>query len=767
MLQKIFKKLKFWQWDANAWLRLLIILAPLVLVLPHTIGWQKYNYITLFDQRVYDSRLQWFTANNQSDERIVIIDIDEKSLSKYGRWPWRRDIIAQLSQKLLQQQQVALFGFDMLFTEPEVMPSPGTPEQQSIVGQEHDLQLVNSLNLQPVILGYHISDNSEGGENGTLSPPLTLRSIINKNLSDNNSLYKPAKKASLQKIAIPNTLLHIHSYTANISEIVEATAGGGFINVLLDSDGEIRSIPLVAKKITRYGAKYYPSLSLAMFLHILNQPKISLASKTTPFTKRPIMDGLNLHQNGSSLHIPTNIQGAMLLPYRGKGGKNNGQFQYISAADILDGKLPVNKLHGRIALLGSSAAGLHDLHVTPVNIKYPGVEVHATALSAMLDGNFIYTPDYASGYSAVITLLAVLLLAIVLPKAGPWGSWLWCLGLSITITSLNFWFYVQANVALPLAAGIVAIFISYILYMFYAFAREYSARKNLVTQLSNYIPPELVHTIVNQPAKYTAQTQTRELSIMFCDVRDFTKMAESIDPMKVQELLQRLFNPITNIIIENNGTIDKYIGDSVMAFWGSSSKLTNHADQAIQTATKMIEMLKQFNLEQTKLPSIQLSIGINSGIVSVGDIGSSSRRSYTVLGDAVNLASRIEPSNRIYGTAIIAGERTVELAPNINWQWVDCVRVPGREQAVQIYTPFDVISIDSELNSMQQRELECWQNYHEAYVQKNWKKCHDITNYLMLMRPDKKLYNTHNERISAFLSLPPGDQWDGVTKQFK
>lgn len=715
-------------------------------MLPHTTGWRSYEAIIRIDQRIYDWRLQWFTANNQSDERIVIIDIDETSLRKYGRWPWRRDVIAQLSQELLQRQQVAILSFDMLFAEPEITPS-SVPTHLSYPAQTRDMQLINSIQQQPALLGYYISDNPEGGKNGTLSPPLNVQTAEH----------------------TPNSLLAIHSYAANMPPLVQAAAGGGFMNVLRDSDGELRSIPLLATKNTKNTTQYYPSLSLAMFLHVLKQPKIEVVSNIEPYTNQHIMAGLRLRQGNKSLFIPTDTRGAMLVPYRGSGGKVGGQFRYISAADILDGTLPADALHGRIALLGSSAAGLRDLRVTPVSIQYPGVEVHATTLSAMLDGYFIYTPDYAAGYSAIMVLLSVLILAIALPKVGPWGAWLWCAGLACTLTALNFWLYAQAHVALPLAASIVTIFIVYILHLFYAFAREHRTRKSLAAQFGSYIPPELVRSIVDQPAQHTTQAQSRELTIMFCDIQGFTKMAEGMDPVLVQEILNRLFNYMTKIITTHNGTIDKYIGDSVMAFWGAPKELANHADHAIHAANDMINMLTQFNQEQTQadLPPIHLGIGINSGVVSVGDMGSDLRRSYTVLGDAVNLAARIEPLARTYDTSIMVGARTAELASHIHWQWVDHVRVSGREQAVQVYTPFEISATDNTLNVLQQRELQRWQDYHNAYIQRDWKTCQEIVEYLLLLRPDKTLYTVHSDRIRAFLAFPPGPQWDGVTNQVK
>lgn len=764
MLQKIFNSLKFWHWSKTAWLRYLMALLPLILMLPHTLSRRKYEPIIHLDQRIYNQRLLWFTADNQTDERIVIVDIDEASLRQYGRWPWRRDVLAQLSQELLQTQQVALVGFDMLFAEPTTMSTILHPEL-SALGKAHDAELASSFQQQAVILGYHISTNEAGGENGALSSPLALR-IMGDGLLDNKPIYDPVRHAQQQAALAPSTLLSIRSHAANMPELVQAAAGGGFMNVLRDSDGELRSIPLLAQKSTPNGVQYYPALSLAMFLHILNQPKIELISSTDPYDNRRTMAGLQLQQAGKSLFIPSNSQGAMLVPYRGSGGKNNGQFQYISAAQLLDGKLAAKSLQGRIALIGTSAAGLHDLRVTPVNIRYPGVEVHAAALSAMLDGHFIHTPDYAAGYSAAMVLLAVLILAIALPKVGPWGAWLWCAGLALGMTGLNFWLYVQAHVALPLAAAIVTIFISYILHMFYAFAREHDARKSLAAQFGSYIPPELVRSIIEQPTQQHTPAQSCELTIMFCDVQEFTKIAEDMEPTQVQAMLNRLFNRMTAIIAAHQGTIDKYIGDSIMAFWGAPKALDNHADCAIQAADAMMHMLTQFNQEQKQLglPAIRLGIGINSGVVSVGDMGSDLRRSYTVLGDAVNLTARIEPLARIYGTPILVGERTFELASHIYWQWVDYVRVSGREQALHIYTPFDIAVFNSKaLNMLQQRELQRWQEFHFAYVERNWQACKEIIDYLLLLRPKKILYKLYNDRINAFLAFPPGASWDGVT----
>lgn len=448
------------------------------------------------------------------------------------------------------------------------------------------------------------------------------------------------------------------------------------------------------------------------------------------------------------------------------GASRGGRFRYVSAADVLDGKLAANALAGRMVLVGTTAVGLGDLHATPVGHRFAGVEVHANVISAMLDGAFRYVPDYAHGFSSCMVLLAVLVLLVVLPRVGAIGALAWCAGLVAVLVGVNFWAYLHANVVLPLAASVVTVLLAYVLHISYGFFFEKRARKQLAMLFGYYVPKALVNEMMRELGRYDMKAQSRELTMMFCDVQNFTRMAEDMDPLQVQILLNRLFNRMTEIVAKNQGTIDKYIGDCLMVFWGAPATVPEHAHLAVKTACEITLMLQDFNHEQAALglPLIQVSIGINTGVVSVGDMGSAMRRSYTVLGDAVNLTARLEPLGKSYDVLAAVGERTVALATQFHWQWVDTIRVAGKQKAVDVYTPLSASCANraQPLAAAQAAELAQWQQFRAAYQARHWREGLALLESLQAMQPHKKLYAIYQQRLQTFCNNPPPENWDGA-----
>ncbi len=764
-LARVWQRLHMRKWTLAGVLRALVTLIPLSIMLPYTLGLRDYQPVTRIDQRVYSRRLYLFDVNDKPDERIVIIDIDEASLKQHGRWPWHRDVIGRLSTELLERQKVAALGFDVLFAEPDDNDSlhvlrqwlkqPNAASQDALrevqmlkTLLDRDSQLAQRLNRKPVVLGYYFSSNQESGQTGQLPRPLPVQTDAN-----------PTPFTDLPRIV---------GYAANLPALVHAAPAGGFVNSLIDSDGELRSIPLIAQQGEGAAAQYYPSLSLALLMQVLNNPQVRLVPlkghEDVTSGHRHIA-GIELKQGADTLFIPTDIHGTMLVPFRGHGGKAAGQFRYISASDIINGKLSAGQLQGRVVLAGTTVPGLRDLRPTPVSQSLPGVEIHAALLSGMLDGHFIYVPDYARGFGSAMVLLAVLILMVMLPRVGAGGAWAWCSGLVLAMIAINVWAYVHARVVLPLAAGVLTVIMAYILHMSYGFFLEARAKKQLASLFGHYVPAALVSEMVKQPDHYSMKAQSRELTIMFCDIQHFTRLAETFGAEQVQELLNRLFDRMAEIIAPNQGTIDKYIGDCLMAFWGAPLPVADHAALAVKTALDITAMLATFNEEQIELglPPIEVGIGINTGVVSVGDMGSSIRRSYTVLGDAVNLAARLEPLAKSYGVLAAVGERTVKLAPQFHWQWMDTIRVAGKSQSVNVYAPMQVaFGGPGTLSHATQTEIDQWQLFHAAYLEREWAYGLRLLDQLQALRPHKKLYAIYRQRLLEFQMHPPAADWDGV-----
>lgn len=740
-------------------LRIALSLLPLLLILPDALGVRSYEAVAFLDQRLYDWRLRFFNPPPKHDERIVIVDIDDKSLKELGRWPWHRDVLAQLLKELADRQHAAAIGFDVVFAEPEKDQSLKTVEEWLHTAgprlppaqldalrklMDHDAILARAMQDRPVVLGYYFSTEVHGSRTGELPPPLSVSSS-----------------------GATRTFPGIHSmegYSAPLKTFTQSALSSGFINAIADSDGVLRSVPIVARRGAADGKEqYYPSLTLALLMAAMHIEQINLAPVDSRQTSgHAVLAGLDLLQGGSRLRIPTDTTGNVLVPYRSAGGPEAGRFTYVSALDVVQGKLTAGQLDGRIVLVGTTVPGLRDLRSTPVNEVYPGVEVHASVLADMLDGQFIHTPDYARGYSVLVLIVAVAILLFILPKVSLLGSLGVLLGIMAAVIGLNSWLYVKAGLALPLARSLLVLFFTHLLYTLFGYFTELRTKSKLVELFGHYVPADLVARMASQPEAYSMDAQSRELTVMFCDVRNFTGLAETMEPVQLQNLLNDLFNRMSQVIAAHMGTIDKYIGDCVMVFWGAPVNDPQHAMHAIQTADGILSMLQQFNHEQMAqgLPEIRVGIGINSGVVSVGDMGSSLRRNYTVIGDAVNLAARLESLCKLYGVQILAGPHTVELNPQVHWQWVDKARVTGKSVALDIYQPrLDYAGREEEV-----LEAQLWSAFREAFLQQDWSQADKLLMQLIDLQPDQALYHVYRLRVEALALHTPGE-WDGTWTQ--
>jgi adenylate cyclase len=740
---------------ARHWPRIAVTLLPVIFALLHAVGAVRIGVIQQLDDIIYDARLR-ATMPRTLDDRIVVVDIDEKSLAEVGRWPWGRNKLGQLANELFDRQHVAIVGFDVVFAEAD--ESSGLQQLRALARNEmkdqagfadrvrqlqpaldFDAVFAKSIEKKPVVLGYYLTSDREGRTSGMIPAPVMTAE-------------------ALQGHAIRTTSWT--GYGANIEILANAAPLGGFFNSITDGDGVVRSLPLIAE----YKSQYYESLALAMFRSLAGLPAVAPGFSSEKFISRSYqgLDRVLLKHGDKSLAIPVDERVATLVPFRGPGGVNGGSFRYISAADVISGKLPVDSLKDKVILVGTTAPGLLDLRVTPVGETYPGVETHANLISGLLDGKVLLKPDYALGFEVVMLLLAGLALAIGLPLL----SALRAVGLSVSVlvglSVVNFWLYSAQGLVLPLASAIAMTLTAFALNMSYGYFVESRSKRELAHLFGTYVPPELVDEMVKDPDSYTMQAANRELTVMFCDMRGFTKMSERMEPLQLQAMLTGVFSRLTTLIRANRGTIDKYMGDCVMAFWGAPVESPDHAHLAVKSALEMANAMRDLNQEQRAqgLPEIGIGIGLNTGMMCVGDMGSNIRRSYTVIGDAVNLGSRLEGLSKAYGVDIVVSESTRKLAPDFAWQELDKVRVKGKDQAVTIYWPMAPIARLSEDAST---ELKTWSGFVKAYRAQNWDQADVLLLNLMRMNPKKFLYQLYSERVASMRLLPFDPEWDGAT----
>jgi len=740
---------------AKHWQRIAIALIPLVIALLHAVGVMSIGVFQRLDDIIYDARLR-ATMPGTLDDRIVIVDIDEKSLAEVGRFPWGRNKLAQLVDVLFEQQGIALLGFDIVFAEPdqssglgrlsemarnEFKDYSGFAERVRQLQSELDYDSVfaRALDGRPVVLGYYFTSDRDGRIAGSLPPPVL-------SIADIKGRTVPAYSFS--------------GYGANIAALTQAAPLSGHFNPVADSDGVVRTVPVLAE----YKGEYYESLSLAMFRRLFGSPSLSLGFSEEKWFSRSFQ-GLEriLWKGGqSSLSVPVDSHVATLVPFRGPGGATGGSFRYVSASDVLAGKLPRGNLKDKIVLVGTTAPGLLDLRATPVGETYPGVETHASVLSGWLDDRIAFKPDYAMGYDVFVLTLAGLLLAVGLPLLTATRAVLLSVSVLFAVTAINTWLYLAFGLVMPLAAAIVMNLAAFALNMSYGYFVESKSKRELAHLFGTYVPPELVDEMVKDPDSYSMKATNRELTVMFCDMRGFTKMSEHMEPTQLQELLTGVFSNLTRIIRANRGTIDKYMGDCVMAFWGAPVETPEHAHLAVKSAIEMAAAVRDINMDHQSrgLPDIGIGIGINTGQMCVGDMGSNIRRAYTVIGDSVNLGSRLEGLSKTYGVDIVVSETTRKLATEFAWQELDRVRVKGKEKAVAIYWP---VAPAAQIKESTSTEIKTWGTFVKAYRAQSWDQADVLLINLMRMNAKKFLYQLYADRVASMRLLPFDPNWDGAT----
>lgn len=741
------------------WRKALFLMGIMALALLQAANYVSISVLDQLDRMWYDTLVR-SSPPSTKDTRITIVDVDEKSLKEIGRWPWDRRLLAKLVNELVDRQRVSVVGFDFVFSDAD--QSSGLQHLQDLAHGRlsHDAQFQKQVELltpelsfdalfahamenRPVVLGYYLTSDRDQAQRGRLPSPVMTGEALR---------------------GLPLSSTHWDGYGGNIDTFMALKQPSGFFNAIADRDGVVRTLPLLAE----YQGEYYESLALAMFRVALEFPTVHpVFSRPQPHGTYDILRAIELRQQGRAFQIPVDDRLGTLVPFLGKGGPSGGAFQYISAADVLMGRLPANALDNQMVLVGSTAPGLQDLRATPVDNVYPGVEIHANMLAALFDGHYWVVPDYAPAFNVLQIFLVGGLLMCLAPRLS--AARVAVLGglLSVSVVVLNLVLFGYYGVVLPMASVLVLVLMMLLFEMAHGYWIETRAKRNLAALFGTYVPPELVVEMLKEPEQYSMEAKNRELTVMFCDIRGFTAMSESMPPIQLQALLTTIFSQLTHTIRqEYQGTIDKYMGDCIMAFWGAPVPHAKHAHQAIAAAVAMGELIRRINQQhqQQHLPTIGVGIGVNTGVMCVGDMGSDIRRSYTVIGDAVNLGSRLEGLSKTYGVDIIVSQSTCEQAPDWYWQELDRVRVKGKAQAVSIYHPVRAkLHADDPAEVLVQQELAQWTACLQCYRQQAWAICLGQLALLRSQFPDKRLYALYEEDVQRRMQLPHNPQWDAVT----
>ncbi|MEP5764846.1 MAG: adenylate/guanylate cyclase domain-containing protein [Halieaceae bacterium] len=709
----------------------------------HISGTLRIPLIDEIEEYLYDSRLRW-NMPSTVDERIVIVDVDERSIAAEGHWPWQRDKLAALINRLFDDYQVRVVAFDMLFAEPEESTALQLLEQlKSMPGVDAAALPIESLQEQwqtdrlfaesviarNVILGFAFKQRvpeREAAESGLLPmPSLFADELVGVDIP----LYKAA------------------GFVGNFDQLQQASEYGAFF-----SYPRLDDVTRVTPLLEAYQGDVYESLGMAAARLYLGNPPLQLQ-----FGDSENFSGLTLeHLVIGETKIPVDEKAQVYIPFRGV----QGSFPYVSATDILSLAVTPERLHDKLVFVGTSAAGLLDLRATPVADAYVGVEIHANLASGIIDQRFMKSPSYVRGIEFVQILFTILLMVICIPRLSPALAALFIVSLGAAAIGFNFYLWNSHKLILPLASVLIAVSTMAFLQITYDYFIESRRKQRLGRMFGQYIPTEVVEDIDESGEELSLEGESREMSVLFSDVRGFTTISESLEPRELTRFMNEFLTPITRIIHDNRGTIDKYMGDAVMAFWGAPLQDEQHAQHALIAALEMVEAMKQVTVDfaDKGWPPIKVGIGISSGPMNVGNMGSEFRMAYTVLGDVVNLGSRLEGQTKNYGADILIAEETAALVSGFTLRELDLIRVKGKLVPITVYEP---LGRAEDISTDQKQDIE---EYHQAlqlYRQQEFDAAGLIFDKLQQKQPSP-LYELYLERIAAFRLEPPPGDWDGV-----
>lgn len=736
------------------------------------------TFLDRLDNLVYDQRFNLFMApRGEGEHKIVIVDYDQKSLDSEGQWPWSRFKIGDMVESLADAGALVV-GFDVTFPEParnlalEIEERLGDESQLLINDLERVQQVLDAdtyfaekLQFTDVALGMSFKPN-ETLRYGTLPEQITDIDAGDIGFS---------------------TLLTMQGYEANISILQDAAYGGGFFDTIPDVDGIIRSTPLVLN----FQNQLYPSLALEMARLYYFEENFTIETEADSFGNFRNVTGINMGQ----ITIPTTANGQVLVPFIGRSEMGQGNtFPYISASDVLNDTLSDverQQLENSLVLVGTTATGLFDLRSTPLEAVYPGVEVHANVLNALLnaspmvtidesgssdeqglgsifesfnftqDNPFPSRPDWENGAVAVAIFVIGLFLSLVYPRLGPALLGLSSLAFMLGLVALNFKLWIDYKLDISLVILVFLILLITVVNMTYGFLKEGMNRRAIKVMFDQYVPPAHIDAMLDDPDNYNFEGESKELSVLFADIRGFTSISEALSASELKTFLNDFFTPITSIIFDNNGTIDKYVGDMVMAFWGAPITDPDHRRNSVLAGLEMLAKTEELKVgfAEQGLPEANIGVGINSGFMNVGDMGSTYRRSYTVLGDAVNLGSRMESITKFYGVKFLIGEETYDHIEGFLCRLIDKVQVKGKEQPVRIYEP---LCEEKNATEAQRKLVEDYHVAYEHYVQQEWNEAEACFKTLEEQESNNLLYSVYLERIENLRNQDLAEDWDGT-----
>ncbi len=720
-------------------------------------------------------RLQYvvFDAFNQLHPRaptsdIVIIDIDEESLEKLGQWPWPRSIMADLTTRLKELGASAI-AFDMVFAEPDrTSPSfvadrlPQTDDMAPVKAAisslpDHDALFAEAIrNAGNVVMGFVAADAKTH-----MRDPVLSREI---------RFLPPGKSQQIRDEFLQQTSGRDNVAT-DLHNLSEAAIGNGHFIAEPDLDGIIRKVALFMRyprtATAEKPAQLYPTLGIEALRAAIN-PKIENQILLRKAEEQEPLDTQYMLRIGQKYEVPLEPDSRFWVYYRDIRDE-----EYLPAYKVLDPEMKgetMPRIDGKIAFVGTSAIGLKDIRSTPLDLFVPGVEVHVNVVEQILQGKFLTRPHLIAGAESLTIFISGLLIIILAPFVNALLLGLFSVVLIAGGFALSWHAYTTWGLLLdPVYPGI-AIMAIFLVSTLLTYLRTESDRRQVKNAFGHYISPEFMEELTKNPEKLVLGGETRDLTIMFTDIRNFTGISERLTPAALTQLMNDFLTPMSDLVMQNRGTIDKFMGDAMMAFWNAPLDDADHARHACMTALKMNEALRPINDKLKKESAaagqdailLQAGIGINTGPASVGNMGSRQRFAYSALGDNVNLASRLEGQTKSYGVEILIGPVTQEMVPDFATLELDLLRVKGKKEPVRVYTLLgDERLAQSESfkawRAAQNNMLALYRAMDFDGAETAIAECRTLAGGQM-----PGYYDMYLERIQTLKTNRPGAGWDGV-----
>lgn len=707
--------------------------------------------------------------------QVAIAAIDEKSIKRLGRFPWNRIVIAKTIAKLTQAG-ASVIAFDITFSDedntqlPKVISALSSqitnievedcadcePMRKAILdfmqeqGKSSDPDAILAQVIEQadnVVLGYFFHSNQE--EISHL-PQSEIDELLERILPSKISVIKPWDPAEEKNYKLK--LVKGLAAQSPLAIFADATDRYGYFSFKQDEDGALRWADLLKEMDSGDPdlRLIFPSLSLIAAAKHLD-------SEIVLHTYPKGVDRITLGLGENAHSIQTNFLGRLLINYHGPGGT----FPTFSIVDILDGKFEPDAFKNKIVLVGATATAVYDLRVTPFQENFPGVEIHANILDNILNNDYIQRPYWAIFYELAVILFFGLLFGLALGRfPALWGALFSILAvISYGVVDMTYFFsngYWVKSV-MPIIQALILFLVCYV----YRYFTEEREKKRTRAAFKQYLNESIVDVIMDDYEKLKLGGEKRIISVLFSDIRSFTTVSESLSPEELGQLLTEYMNPMTDIIFDHNGVLDKYIGDAIMAFWGAPHPQEDQAILACRSALKMLEELEELNKTWVEkgFPQLAIGIGVNTGQMWVGNMGSHVRFDYTVLGDSVNLGARLEGTTKQYGIKIIISEFSYErVKDDFLCRELDAIRVKGKKLPVTIY---ELIS-EGKGSPEDIARVETFESALKLYRDQEWQQAIDTLKNLLTKNSEDEPSKVFIERCLQYQQNPPPEDWDGV-----